>query len=253
MKVFAKNEKAPGRIAVGVVVLVALLSTAGTAQSQDLKKRYPQMAPIDRYLMDRDAEISLARSAAPEAVSKDATVLVLGRHGYETAFKGTNGFVCMVERAWSMAIDFPEIWNPKILGPDCLNPPAARSILPIEEKKVELTLAGNSQDKIIAAMRAAFQTGELPGLEPGAMGYMMSKRAYLTDAGGHNGPHLMVFTNLADNKLWGANLPNSPVVAAFYWFPTDDANPLGKGLPMMRVFAVRVAKWSDGTAVVPMH
>jgi hypothetical protein len=41
---------------------------------------YPSMAPLDQYLMeDRTAEIALARSAAPPSISKDATVMVLGR------------------------------------------------------------------------------------------------------------------------------------------------------------------------------
>jgi hypothetical protein len=63
------------------------------------------MAPLDQYLMvDRDAEIAMARSAAPEAISRDAYVLVLGRHGYETAVKGKNGFVCVVERILDAAL-----------------------------------------------------------------------------------------------------------------------------------------------------
>ena len=55
------------------------------------------MAPVDQYLMERNAEILLARSAAPDSISSDATILVLGRQGYETAVRGKNGFVCMVE------------------------------------------------------------------------------------------------------------------------------------------------------------
>lgn len=55
------------------------------------------MAPLEQYLIqDRKAEIALAQSAAPESISRDAEVLVLGRHGYETAVKGKNGFVCIV-------------------------------------------------------------------------------------------------------------------------------------------------------------
>jgi hypothetical protein len=56
------------------------------------------MVAIDRYLMEKNAEIQFARSAAPDSVSRDATILVLGRQGYETAVEGKNGFVCMVER-----------------------------------------------------------------------------------------------------------------------------------------------------------
>src|ERR1700719_1293150 len=37
------------------------------------KAPYPNMAPVDQYLMeDREAEIALARSAAPESISRDS-------------------------------------------------------------------------------------------------------------------------------------------------------------------------------------
>src|SRR5580700_7251022 len=80
--------------------LVAALIASRPVAAQDAKQPYPNMAPIEQYLMDRDAEITLARSAAPDSISRDAEVLVLGRHGFETAAKGKNGFVCVVERAW---------------------------------------------------------------------------------------------------------------------------------------------------------
>src|SRR6267154_2177691 len=115
----------------GSVALVVFLGTAWQVQAQDAKTPYPSMAPLDQYLMERNAEIAMARSAAPESVSRDADVLVLGRHGYETAVKGKNGFVCVVERGWmgpfdgEFAVNF---WNHKLRGPLCFNPPAARSI-----------------------------------------------------------------------------------------------------------------------------
>jgi hypothetical protein len=91
------------------------------------------MAPLDQYLMDRNAESAMARSAAPEAISRDAEILVLGRHGYETAVKGKNGFVCAVERGWMGPFEgnFTDgFWNPKLRGPICYNPLAVRTILP---------------------------------------------------------------------------------------------------------------------------
>jgi hypothetical protein len=88
--------------------VVALLAAAWTAQAQTSKTPYPTMAPADQYLMDRTAEIVLARSAAPVSISKDADVMVLGRHGYESAVKGKNGFVCVVERSWAAGIDDPQ-------------------------------------------------------------------------------------------------------------------------------------------------
>jgi hypothetical protein len=231
-----------------VLAMAAVLCAALPAKTDDAKPRYPNMAPIERYLIsDRGAEIALARSAAPEAISRNATVLVLGRHGYETAARGTNGFVCLVERPWTYSIDFPELWNPKILGPDCLNPPAARSLLPIVYKKTQLVLAGYSEAKIIAALSAAFQEKELPALEPGAMGFMMSKSAYLTDDDHHNLSHLMFFTTLSSGAVWGADLPKSPVASFSFWFPNDNDNPLAHGLPPIRIFIVGVKRWSDGT------
>jgi hypothetical protein len=169
-------------------------------------------------------------------VSGEATVLVLGKHGYETAVNGKNGFVCLVERAWMSPFNNDEFWNPKERSPICFNPPAVRSILPIDYKRTELVLAGRSKAEIIDWTKAAYAHGELPALEPGAMGYMMSKEAYLTDEGGHDLAHLMIYTPLMSGAGWGADLPGSPVI-------------LGqKGPPEpFTLFVLPVGKWSDGT------
>ena len=212
-------------------------------RSQDAKTKYPQMAPLEEYLMtDRDAEITLARTAAPESISHDATVLVLGRHGYETAVQGKNGFVCVVERGWMSPADAPEFWNPKIRGPICFNPPAARSVLPVTYKRTGMVLAGRTKAEIIEGNKAAFERGELPALEPGAMSYMMSKEAYLTDRDDHNLAHLMFYTPPLDGAVWGADVPKSPVIL----------NPQFKGVQPIDVFVVPVGRWSDGTAAPVM-
>jgi hypothetical protein len=95
-----------------LVIGIGFLAPQAAAQSD----KYSTMAPVDQYLMERNAEILLARSAAPDSISSDATILVLGRQGYETAVRGKNGFVCMVERSWLAAFDSPEYWNPKVRG-----------------------------------------------------------------------------------------------------------------------------------------
>jgi hypothetical protein len=223
-----------------------------SASAQDGKPRYPKMAPIEQYLIpNRDAEIALAKSAAPDSISRNATVLVLGKNGYETAVRGSNGFVCMVERGWTSALDWPELWNPKIQGPDCLNPPAARSLLPVVNKTTAMVLAGSSEAEIIAAIRAGYQNKQFPALESGAMSYMMSKSAYLTDDDHHNLAHVMFFNTLPNGQLWGADLPKSPIASSSYWFPNDDDNPKAHGLPPIRVFVVGVKRWSDGTLQIP--
>ena len=231
------------RARLAVIAALTFILTLGApgmkqGQGQAPKSTYPSMAPLDQYLMaDRNAEIALARSAAPDAISSDAKILVLGPHGYETAATGKNGFVCLVERGWMSPADAPEFWNPKIRGPICFNPPGARSVLPATFERTEMVLAGRTKSEIIAGNKAAFEKGELPPLEPGAMSYMMSKRAYLTDRGGHNLAHLMFYVPPLEGTAWGADLPKSPVML----------NPQFKGVQPIDVFVVGVGRWSDGT------
>ncbi len=223
-----------------IFAVVIMLGAAWQARAQDAKDPYPSMAPLERYLIaDRDAEIALARSGAADSISHDAEVLVFGRHGYETAIKGTNGFVCFVQRAWASAPDAPEFWNPKLRAPICLNPAAVRTFLPLIIKKTEWVLAGRSKAQIAADLQAAFDKKQLPTLEPGAMSYMLSKQGYLSDRdshGGHWHPHVMFFVPFTEAKAWGADLPGSPVLAA------EDAPE------RMTIFMVPVGEWSDGTA-----
>ena len=135
----------------------------------------------------------LAQSAAPESIARDAEVLVLGRHGYETAIKGKNGFVCIVERSWTSPIDDPGFWNPKGRAPICFNAAAARSYLPRTIKKTDLILAGRTKAQMMEAIIAGIDKKELPEMEPGAMCYMLSKQGYLSDRDPHWHPHLMFF------------------------------------------------------------
>ncbi|HYM75394.1 MAG TPA: hypothetical protein VE377_05390 [Candidatus Dormibacteraeota bacterium] len=237
------SEKISEMITWRNLVLIVVLGAAWQVQAQNAKTPYPSMAALDQYLIaDRNAEITMARSAAPEAISREAKILVLGRHGYETAVEGKNGFVCIVERGWMGPADAREFWNPKIRGPVCFNPPAARSVLPITYKRTEMVLAGRTKAEIIEGNKAAFEKGELPALEPGAMSYMMSKEAYLTDDDDHNVAHLMFYTPLMDGTVWGADLHNSPVML----------NPQFKGAQPIDVFVVPVGRWSDGTAAPVM-
>src|SRR5579862_4846211 len=160
-------------IAITGFAFLAMLGTADHAMAQKATTRYSSMAPIGQYLMtDQGAEIALARSAAPESVSRDADVLVLGRHGFETAVKGKNGFVCIVERSWTSTAD-PDFWDPKVRTPICYNAAAARSMLLRNIKRTELILAGRTKAQTDETIVAAADRHELPAMEPGAMCYMM--------------------------------------------------------------------------------
>jgi hypothetical protein len=186
-------------------------------------------------MMDRSAEIALVRSAAPASISNDAGVMVLGAHGFEIAAKGTNGFVCIVERAWDKAFSDPEFWNPKMRGPVCMNGAAVSTVLPILIQRTQWALSGLSKDQMEANFEAS-STAHIPPA-PGAMSYMMSKDQYLSDSDGQWYPHVMFFGPHADPSAWGANLKGSPVLG----------DPTSKPFTL---FFIPVRKWSDGTLAV---
>ena len=220
-----------------IAALVIAMATASEAQAQSMQPRDRAMAPVHEYLMANPrAEVALARSAAPPAISGRAEVMVLGRHGFEVAVQGANHFVCLVERSWDAAVGSPEFWDPEIRGPDCFNQAAAESYLPIVLMKSRLALAGRSEAQIGEAVEAAFDRKQLPPMEPGAMSYMMSRQGNLGGSAGHWHPHLMFFVPMTMRESWGANLSGSPVLAA------DDAPD------RLTIFMIPVPRWSDGTA-----
>jgi len=217
------------------VFLTVVVLPEAIQQARAQADPYPAMAPLEEYLMSKDAEIALARSAAPASIADHASVMVLERQGYTTAVQGTNGFLCYVERSWANTTDKPEFWNPKMRAPNCFNAAAAGSIAPIYLMKTRLVLAGKSKPEIAQAVAAALDSGELPPLAPGAMCYMMSKEQYLNDEGHHWHPHVMFYGPVGTGKTWGANLPGSPMIAV--------NDPEGR----VTTFMIVVHHWSDGT------
>ena len=226
-------------LALASFVLVAALATAQHAIAQDATTRFSKMAPVDQYLMaDRDTEIALARTAAPESISRDAEVQVLSRHGFETAAKGKNGFVCIVGRSFAAAAD-EDYWDPRVRVPMCMNAAAARSYFLRIKKITNLALAGQTLTQVNDAIAAALARKELPPMESGAMCYMMGKQGFGGDVAPHWPAHLMFFYSDTDPAIWGANLPGSPIIAV--------ADPLEH----MTQFVIPVQRWADGTAVLP--
>jgi hypothetical protein len=80
------------RIAALALIVLVFLSCPICLRAQVEKAApYPAMALLDQYLIpDENAEIALARSAAPASISDAAEVMVLRRDGYATAVKGAN-------------------------------------------------------------------------------------------------------------------------------------------------------------------
>jgi hypothetical protein len=218
----------------GLCVLV-LLGSVRAMGAQEVNASSASIAPIAEYLMDRTVEIAMARSAAPDSISRDAEVLVLTPKGYESAVKGSNGFVCIVERGWMNVFEDSDFGSTRLLSPMCLNPAAARSHLPVTIKRTELALARPSKAAMRASLLAAFDRNELSLPEEGSMCYMMSKGAYFGDEQGHLFPHVMFFPPLMGAKDWGAGMAGSPLIA----LPDPDDR--------WTIVLLPVSRWSDGT------
>ncbi|MDE3156800.1 MAG: hypothetical protein KGN76_16995 [Acidobacteriota bacterium] len=211
-----------------VTSTAALAASPGSAQTAS--------ARIAPYLMaSQEQEIALARTAAPPSVSTRATVMVLGAHGYFTAVKGSNGFVCLDERSWQAAVTVSRagFWNPAINTPKCYNAVAVRSVLPEYLLKTQWVLAGASEAEIGDRLKAAWATGQLRTPPPGALGFMMSRLASGVGGPGPWRPHLMFYFPKGDVPNWGANLGGNPVFDSVREHVT--------------VFFVLVPTWSDGS------
>ena len=223
------------RIYVLAVAALALLGAAGPVAAQ----KSPDLTP---YLMaDRGAEVALARSAAPASISGAATVLVLTRSGFVEAAPGTNGFTCLVLRSFNSAIGDPDFWRPHVRAPQCLNPPASRSILPEMKKREEWIMQGVSPGQIAARTRRAYASREFPMPEPGAMAYMLSPRQDLAETNPHWMPHLMVyFDKTMPASAWGAAGMSAPVINGS---AGDTSSPV-------LTLLIPVRQWSDGTAAM---
>ncbi|MGH9480639.1 MAG: hypothetical protein ACRD1L_00985 [Terriglobales bacterium] len=215
------------------MILGVLPEAVTTVQAQ--AGPYLAMAPLKEYLIPQATEIALARSAAPASIADHATVLVLGPQGYTTAVQGTNGFVCDVERSWANDTDSPQFWNPKMRGPNCFNPEAAKRVVPIYEMKTRLVLAGKSRTEIAQAIAAALGSGALASPAGGGMCYMMSKQQYLNDQGKNWHPHVMFYAAGDVASDWGGNLQGSPMIAVH--------DPESR----LTTFMIVLPRWSDGT------
>jgi hypothetical protein len=186
---------------------VGSLVAQSSAPARDAPRAYP---PLREYLMPRDAEIALARSAAPSGVSGRATIKLLTDSGYRVAREGDNGFVCMVMRGWSAPTFTPApfrdlVYDPKVRAPICFNPGAARTVLPYQELRARLAMEGKGPDQIAAGIQAAYAEGELPRMEGVAFAYMWSADQYLAPGIGAWHPHLMVYTPYYVNAMLGGN------------------------------------------------
>lgn len=216
------------------VLLAALLATAAPLAAQ--------VRDIAPYLMpDRGAEVSLARTAAPARIGDSASVLVLTRQGYVEAARGTNGFVCLVVRAFAGPMDTLAWANARVRAPHCLNAAAVRTVLPEITFRSALVMAGTPAREVIRRTEAAYADRTLPAIvENGAMAYMLSPGQYLTDEDPHWKPHVMFYFPAKDGTAWGAGGLDAPVIFG-------GAGTTSQGI----VLFIPVPQWSDGTPFPP--
>jgi hypothetical protein len=217
-------------------VLLAALSTFSTALGAQQSK-YP---PIDRYLMPRDAEVALARSAAPPSISDHATIKVLTRSGFEVVHQGDNGAVCMVMRGFSAPTYTPApfrdlVYDATVRAPICFTAPAAKVAMPYYELRTTLALSGKSPEEIATAIHEAYANGKLPHRDGVTMAYMWSAHQHLASGINAWHPHMMLFAPKYDNAMVGGNAFGSPLPQL-----TDDA-----GTP----FSVVVIPVDDALAI----
>jgi hypothetical protein len=218
------------------LILILSLAAISLAHADAVKDPYPAMAPLAQYMMDKDAEIALARSAAPKAISDDATILVLGKSGYETAVKGSNGFTCFVGRSWMNDFDAADFWDPRDLTPNCMNAAAVKSVLPEFVERTQWVVAGVSKDEMAARTNAAWASHKYSLPAPGTVDYMMSKEQCIHAPAPCNWyPHVMFFEATADAQKWGDNIKGVPVYSG-----VSKTDPV-------TTFMVVVPIWSDGT------
>lgn len=216
------------------VSLAAVIALAGAAARQTTPS-------LSQYLMTPEAEIALARSAAPASISGQATVMTLTAQGYIVAVKGRNGFTCLVDRAW-MHLNIPDSWNPKIRNPVCYNAAASRSVLLYTLKRTTLAVSGATEAQIEEKLSNDEAAKTLPPAAPDSIAYMMSKEQYIDDNAKSWYPHLMFFMPKEDGTnvgiTWGADRLRSPVV----YDPHFDRFHV----PWAQFF-IPVSHWSDGS------
>jgi hypothetical protein len=188
-----------------------------TLVSAGMKAQEPKYPPLSEYMMPQADEVALAKSAAPQNISDHATIRVFTTSGYQTVHEGDNGFVCMVMRGFTGAPTFTPVqvrayitYDARTRAPICLDPQAARTLLPYYDLRTKLGLEGKTADQISEGVQAAYANGGIPKRAEVSFGYMWSADQVLGPAG-HWHPHMMVYLPNYENSMLGNNEPGDPL------------------------------------------
>ena len=196
-------------------VVVAFLTLAGViadrAHAQTPARAASNYAPLSEYMMPREAEIALARSAAQPNISGRATIKALTASGFQVVREGDNGFVCLVMRGWAAPT-----FTPAAQRDSCLRRHAPRADLlrPASHAHGAAVLRAETQARDgrqdarsdrRTGSRRLYVRGQLPRRDTVSFGYMWSADQQLGPGVGHWHPHMMVFAPYYDNAMLGGN------------------------------------------------
>jgi len=198
---------ARGRLAVSLALLLAAAQAQAQPQLQ-IEKKYPALS---EFMMPRDAEIALARSAGPEHLSsRRATIKILTATGFKVAIEGDNGFACMVLRGWAAPTYKPpsrfrdfRLCRGICAHRICFDAVSARTMMPYYELRHKLGLEGKTARRDRQSRRGSLcQRGSCQRSSP-SIGYMLFPAICIL--GPHLGhdfvyPHIMLFLALLHQR-----------------------------------------------------
>jgi hypothetical protein len=189
-------------MSVGVFVwLMSTLQSFGQTKAQEVKDASQltaqSQARLPPLMEDRDREISIARGAGPEYISKDATIYVLRRGGFVRSIEGTNGFTCLVLRE-----------GVEGLAPICYDKEGSQTILLAKLRQAELVEQGKSEADAEREVYEGYRKGKFRAPRRGGVAYMLSKENHLCDPTSGTiflyPPHVMIYAPYIKNSDIGA-------------------------------------------------
>lgn len=196
-----------------------LLAPALAAQESDP----PPSRAGARAVIPEAREVALARSAAPAAVSSEATVLVWNGADFDVAEEGSNGVTCYVGRSW-----------PASLEPHCFDEEGSGTILPIHLYRTRRWHEGADDATIDTEIGRMLADGTFRLPSRPVLSYMMSAaQELISDQGEPAGawmPHLMIYYPYLTQENTGLG----PMVSTDAAVITDPGTPLSSVMIVVR-------------------
>jgi len=184
-------------VSVAFTVFLCATGVMSARSAQDSSANPPKTAP----LLPRDQEITLAESAAPPAIAKNAAVYVLEEKGYTKVRDGSNGFTCLVERDLPLNIE-----------PICYDEEGSSTLLLAVLRKAELRRQGKSEEEVKAEIGEGYSSGRFRAPRRPGMAYMLSPDTHVYNPRSGKTrtlpPHLMFYAPYLKNSDIGIDEPD---------------------------------------------